>query len=82
MTITLAADGSTSGHLFVPGGAEAGADLSEDMAGTWLLVGRTVQFGQTADTFVRDVDFTASRDRLSAQHTFADGTALRIVLTK
>jgi hypothetical protein len=81
-TIALSASGATAGRLFVPGGGPGGADLDEDMAGTWLLVGGTVRFGQTADTFVRNLDFVPTRDRLSADQTFADGTRFWIVLTK
>ena len=82
LTLGLGRDGTTSGHLFVPGGGEGGSDLNADMAGVWLLVGGKVSFGQTADTFVRNMDFVPSQDRLSGDHTFADGTRVRVVLTK
>jgi len=82
LTLGLGRDGTTSGHLFVPGGGEGGSDLDADMAGVWLLVGGKVSFGQTADTFVRNMDFVPSQGRLSGDHTFADGTRVRIVLTK
>ena len=39
VTVALAADGTTTGRLFVPGGAEGGGDLDEDLAGTWTLAG-------------------------------------------
>lgn len=82
LTLTLNADGTTTGHLFLPGGAEGGGDVDADMAGTWLLIGHTVQLGQTADTFVREMNFTADLDRLAGDQYF--GTTLRviIVLTK
>ena len=82
LTLGLARDGTTSGRLFVPGGGAGGGDVSADMAGVWLLVNGTVSFGQTADTFVRNMDFVPSPDRLSGDHTFADGKRVRIVLTK
>ncbi len=82
LTLGLARDGSTSGHLFLPGGGAGGADVSADLAGVWLLVGGTVSFGQTADTFVRNMDFVPSEGRLSGDHTFADGKRVRVVLTK
>ena len=82
LTLGLGRDGTTSGHLFVPGGGEGGSDLNADMAGVWLLVGGKVSFGQTADTFVRNMDFVPSQDRLSGDHTFDDGTRVRVVLTK
>src|SRR6266704_1026090 len=79
--VTLAADGSTTGRLFVPGGAEGGGDLDADMAGTWTLTGRTVRFAQTADTFVHDMPFTAEPTRLSGEATF-QGTTIRVILRK
>jgi hypothetical protein len=82
LTLTLSANGSLSGRLFLPGGAAGGGDLDEDMAGNWFLIGHTISFGQAAQTFVRDMDFTADQDRISVDHYF--GTTLRviIVLTK
>jgi len=82
LTLGLARDGSTSGHLFLPGGGAGGADVSADLAGVWLLVGGTVSFAENADTFVRNMDFVPSPDRLSGDHTFADGKRVRVVLTK
>ena len=82
LTMSLAQNGTTSGHLFVPGGGAAGADVNEDMAGTWLFIGGTVSFGQTADSFVRNMDFVPTPNRLSSDHTFSDGTRFRVVLTK
>jgi hypothetical protein len=86
LEITLNPDGSTSGRLFLPGGAENGADLDVDLAGTWTLTGSSVFFAQQGDTFIRDVPFTASRNRLSAENTFNPGTpaefTIRAVLTK
>lgn len=80
-SITLAPDGTTTGRLFVPGGGEGGADLDADMAGTWTLTGNTVEFAQTADTFVTDVAFIAESNRLRAEASFNDVT-IRVVLTK
>jgi hypothetical protein len=80
-TITLELDGTTAGRLFVSGGDEGGGDLDADMAGTWTLPGSTVEFAQTADTFVRDTPFTALRNRLRGEATFS-GTTIRVTLTK
>ena len=80
-TITLATDGTTTGQLLVPGGAAGGGDLSANMVGTWTLVGGTVQFTQTADTFVRDMIFTASADRLRGGQVFGN-TTVRVTLDK
>ena len=42
-------------------------------------VGNTVTFNQTGDTFIRDVQFTAGRNRLSGEGTFS-GTIVRLVM--
>lgn len=81
VAVTLAPDGTTAGHLFVPGGGENGEDVDADLTGTWTLNGSTVTFSQSADTFIRDVEFTATRDRLSSQGTFGDQT-VHLVLIK
>lgn len=81
VAVTLTPGGTTTGRLFVPGGAEGGGDLDEDLTGTWALSGSTVTFNQTADTFIRDVQFTASRNQLSAEGTF-NGQTIQLVLTK
>jgi hypothetical protein len=78
LTLTLTADGKTSGRLFLPGGAQDGGDVDADMAGTWGLIGHTVQFGQAAETFVRLMDFNADMDRLASDQYF--GTTLRVII--
>jgi hypothetical protein len=75
--MTLASDGSTTGRLFIPGGAEDGGDLDEDLVGTWTLAGSTINFNQIADTFIRDVEFAVG---LTGTGTFEDET-LRLVLS-
>jgi hypothetical protein len=78
---TLAPDGTTSGRLFVPGGAEDGSDLDEDLTGTWTLTGQTVTFDHAADTFITDVEFIAGRNTLTAEGTFG-GLSLFLQLVK
>ena len=57
LTLTLASDGMTSGHLHM---AAFGANpaIDADMAGTWSMTGKVVTFTQAADTFVRNMEFT------------------------
>ena len=85
LTLRLESNGTTIGHFFIPGAGEGGGDFNADMAGTWSLTGDVITFTQTADTFVRDMDFTAGKDRLSGDQTFGFNTIatrVRIVLTK
>ncbi len=60
LIITLRADGSTTGQLFVPLAAEG--DLVLDLAGTFSFDEGTglLSFDQPVDTFVRDMTFTAA----------------------
>ena len=50
LTITLEANGTTTGRLFLLGADESGADFDVDMAGTWTLVDGVVVFNQGADS--------------------------------
>lgn len=81
VTMVLDADGSTTGHLFVPGGDDDGSDLESDLTGTWVLTGDTVTFQQAADSFIPDVQFIATANRLTGERTTTAGT-IRLVLTK
>jgi len=81
VAITLAVGGTTSGRLFVPGGADDGSDLDVDLAGTWALSGSTVTFQQAGDTFIRDIEFTAGPNELNGQGMFS-GAIIRLVLGK
>ncbi len=80
-TMSLAANGTTTGHLFIPGAGPGGADFNADMAGTWALADDSIYFDQVADSFVRDMSFSALENRLTGDHTFTD-TRVRVSLTK
>jgi hypothetical protein len=81
-TITLAPDGSTTGHLLIPGGGENGGDLDADMAGTWTLSRAVVEFDQGADSFVRDWPFSVLENQLTVDRTPTTGLRVVVVLTK
>lgn len=81
VTVTLSADGTTSGRLFVPGAGEGGSDVDESLTGTWSLSGSTVTFSQSADTFIPDVEFTAGENVLTGEGTFEEDT-VRLRLRK
>lgn len=84
-TITLNSEGTSAGNLFVPGGAEDGGDLDASLAGTWTFTANsnTVEFDQNADTFVRDMTFTATRNggsvQLEGEESFG-GPTITVVL--
>jgi len=81
VTLTLLADGTTTGHMFVPGALTGGADFDEDLDGTWTQNGDAVRLQHSADTFLRDIDLTVSGNTLTGQ--LSDPTfVLAIVFTK
>jgi hypothetical protein len=55
--------------------------MDADMAGTWTLTSGIIEFDQTADTFVRDVPFRPSKNRLVVDLTSSQGRLI-VVLTK
>jgi hypothetical protein len=79
--LTLSADGSTSGRLFVPDAGEEGGDFEANLVGSWTIDDQSVVLDHDADTFLRDVTFTAARNRLTAERTFVT-TTVRVVLNR
>ncbi len=82
LTITVAADNATSGSLNVPAIATGGTALTASMAGTAVRTGNTVQFQQTADTFVRDVNWTVSGNALTVVDQAAGSARFTITLAR
>lgn len=80
VSATLDADGTTSGHLSVPGLGD-GPALEEDLSGTWSLSGTTVTFTPTSSTLLQDVEFTVGANTLTGDGTY-QGALLLLVLTK
>ena|SRR5258708_27524675 len=83
MTMTLAPNAATTGRLFMPGAGAGGSDLDVSLEGTWTLTGQSVEFDQLYYSFVQDVTFFATDNRLEGNHAFGlTGVSTRIVLTK
>ena len=82
LDLNLTVDGTTTGHLFLPNSVTKSGDFDADMAGTWLLTGNVIQFGQPVSTFVRAIDFSAGPDRIVGDKTFGDSLRIIIVLRK
>jgi len=80
LQITLHAHGVAQGLLILPD-TTGGPILLADLAGTWTLTGDTVRVQNPVDTFVRDMPWLASENRLTGDHTFG-GTRIKVVLTK
>ncbi len=84
LSITLAANGTTTGTLFLPGAGEAGEDINASMAGTWAYDEDTnaLTFDQAADTYVRDATWTVDGDRIEGSFESDDENFVTTVLEK
>jgi hypothetical protein len=82
LTLNLASNGTTSGHLHVAASA-SNPVLDADMAGTWREDGNVVTVSQAADTFVKDMPLTLSNDLVNGWILVGDKTfnSVRIQLT-
>lgn len=74
LTITLHADGSTTGTLFVP-------NVAVDLAGTWDTAAAVVRFQQTAPNFLNQMPFEIGADVLRGELAVPLGT-IRVTLAK
>lgn len=81
LTMRLTSTGGTSGRLVVPASVSGGSALDASMDGSYTFSNGLVTFQQSADTFVRDMVFTAAGNTLSATQTFS-GTTINIVLAR
>jgi hypothetical protein len=79
IVLTLEANGTTGGHLFIPGMAEDGGDIDDDLTGTWSIVNGRVELQHEADTFLRDMPFTWSDGRLVGQETWSVTVRVELV---
>jgi hypothetical protein len=83
LSINLAANGTTSGHLHVSASGNNPA-LDADMAGTWAKNGDQIHFTQAADTFMNNLTFTFQPLSSTSWHLVAgqviQGTQINITL--
>jgi hypothetical protein len=81
LSLTLADDGAATGHLFAPGLGLGGADVNEDLSGTWTLSGQSVHLSFPAATLIRDMTLRVEDNQLVGEESFED-TRLQLVLTR
>ncbi|HEX7981110.1 MAG TPA: hypothetical protein VF461_21055 [Gemmatimonadaceae bacterium] len=81
LQITIASDNTASGSLSLPASV-AGTPFTASMTGTVVQSGTTVQFQQTADTFVRDLTFAVVGNTLQATNQVAGVGSFTITLTR
>ena len=76
LTITFGGGYTTTGTLSLPGESPA------SMNGTYIRRRNTLEFVQTADTFVRDLSWDIGTNTLTASDQTLDDTEFEIVLTR
>ena len=81
LIITISASGATSGSLYLPP-TIGGVPFGVSMAGTATVTATTVQFTQTADTFVRELTWTRSENRLEVTDQPTGGASYTVSLLK
>ncbi len=81
LSITLNADGTTSGSVFVPAALNDGEDFTASLAGTFTVADGSITFTQDADTFVRDITWEVDVTLLRGAGTFS-GVTITVVLTR
>jgi hypothetical protein len=82
--LTLTIDGGTSGHLFMPGAGNGGADVDQDLSGGWMLRSDTLYFLQSPgnfNTFFPYMVWAPHKNRLVALQGL-NGSLVRVVLRK
>lgn len=91
--ISLAANGTSTGELFIPLSDAVDAEnyfepedinrgfFRADLAGTWSLDDQIIRFEHDDDTFIRDMDFVYNDGTLTGDARFS-GVRVQVVLSR
>jgi hypothetical protein len=82
LSVTIGSNNAVSGTLIIPASLNQGVPLNASMAGTAARDGNTVEFNQSADTFVRDLSWELSADGLRVTNQAAGDATYTITLTR
>ncbi len=82
LTISITANGQTTGNLLVPASVNGGTVFTASMAGTASKSGNSVSFTQAADTFVRDLTWSLAQNGLSVTSQVVGNTTYTITLSR
>ena len=82
LSVVIATDLTITGTMNIPGSITGGAPLIESMAGTAEQTGNTIQFQQTADTFVRKLTWQFGTDSITVVNQPANNALLTITLKR
>jgi hypothetical protein len=82
LSIVIASDNTVTGNLLLPASVTGGAVFTASMAGTVTRNGASVQFQQSADTFVRNLSWTPNGNTLQVTNQVVAATTYTITLTR
>lgn len=68
--------------MIISGTPEFGAGFTADLAGIYTITGNRLWFSQTADAFVRDIDWTIDGSGLRASGDLGGAVTGTVTLTK
>ena len=80
IVLTLTSAGLTDGSLNIPPGDGQGVVVA-NLAGTWSVVGNTIDLDHPNDTFLRDMPLRFTGSALVGDQTFS-GTRIQVTLTR
>lgn len=82
LSVTISSTNTTTGTLYVPASLNAGTAYTDNIAGTAVRTGNTVQFTESnGDSFLQGLTFTVNGSSLSANQTLGTATYV-VVLTR
>jgi UDP-N-acetylmuramyl tripeptide synthase len=82
LVISIGGSNATTGALTLPATITGTTTTQTSMAGTAVRTGNGVRFDQTADTFVRDLNWTIATNALSVTNQTVGGVTYTILLTR
>ncbi len=82
LSVTIGTDNTTTGTLNIPGSVTGGAPWITSMAGTAVQSDGTIQFQQSAETFVRDLTWKLATDSLTVVDQPASNALITITLKR
>ena len=82
LNITITSTNTTAGNLTLPASVTGTTALSQSMTGEAVVTGSTLQFQQTADTFIRNLTWTVKRDTLEVVNQVVGGASYTIKMPK
>ena len=82
LSVVIGTDLTVTGTMNIPGTITGGPAWIESMAGTAEQTGSTIQFQQTADTFVRKLTWQVATDSITVVNQPANNSLLTITLKR